>query len=147
MRQIFTQFSPAASRPVTSSAVLGEQSRTYGPNFSVDRDHMREFAGYVQDTWRVTSNLTITVGVRWDRQGAIQNLDNLYTRPGFAGLYGVSGVGNLFKPGVLAGSPPVFSLVPPGVGGFDPGIGHFSPSIGIAYRIPKGGIFHWLDRR
>ncbi len=129
---------------VTSSAVLGEQSRTYGPNFAVDRDHMRELAGYVQDTWHATANLTLTAGVRWDRQGAIQNLDNLYTRPGFAGLYGVSGVGNLFKPGVLTGSVPVFSLVPPGVGGFDPGVGHFSPTLGIAYRINHGGFMHWL---
>ncbi len=129
---------------VTSAAVLGETTRTYGPNYSVDRDHMREFAGYVQDTWHATSKLTIIAGVRWDRQGAIRNLDNLYTRPGFAGLYGVSGVGNLFKPGVLAGSPPVFSLVPPGVGGFDPGVGRFDPTFGIAYRIANGGVLHWL---
>ena len=129
---------------ITSSAVLGETTKTYGPNYAVDRDHMREFALYVQDSWRASSNLTLTAGVRWDRQSAIQNLDNLYTRPGFAGLYGVSGVGNLFKPGTLSGTAPVFSLVPPGVGGFDPGIGHFSPSFGLAYRISKGGIFHWL---
>src|ERR1017187_3215282 len=129
---------------VGSAAVLGEQSKTYGPNFAVDRDHMREFALYVQDTWRATSNLTLIVGVRWDRQSAIQNLDNLYTRPGYAGLFGVSGVGNLFKPGTLSGAAPVFSLGPSGVGGFDPGIGHFSPSFGLAYRISKGGIFHWL---
>ncbi len=38
---------------VTSSAVLNEITKTYGPNYSVDRDHMREFASYVQDTWRV----------------------------------------------------------------------------------------------
>jgi len=129
---------------VTSSAVLGEQTKTYGSNFSVDRDHMREYAGYIQDTWRVSSQVTISVGLRWDRQGAIRNLDNLYTRPGFAGLFGVSGVGHLFQPGVLDGSVPVFSLVPPGVGGYDPGVGHFNPSFGIAYRIPKGGVFHWL---
>jgi hypothetical protein len=129
---------------VTSSAVLNEQTKVYGPNYSVDRNHMREVAGYVQDTWRATSKLTLTYGVRWDRQGAIRNLDNLYTRPGFAGLFGVSGVGNLFKPGVLSGSAPVFSLVPPGVGGFDPGVGHFSPTFGIAYRISKGGFMHWL---
>jgi len=129
---------------VTSSAVLGETTRTYGPNFSVDRDHMREFAGYAQDTWHVSPNVTISAGVRWDRQGAIQNLDNLYTRPTFAGLFGVSGVGHLFQPGTLDGSVPVFNLVPPGGAGFDPGVGTFSPSFGIAYRISHGGALHRL---
>ncbi|SPE42590.1 conserved exported hypothetical protein [Candidatus Sulfopaludibacter sp. SbA3] len=128
---------------VTSSAVLNEQTRTYGPNYTVDRNHMREFALFASDTWRATSNLTVTLGVRWDRQNPIANLDNLYTRPGFAGLYGVSGVGHLFQPGVLDGSVPAFSLAGDGRG-FDPGAGHFSPSVGIAYRIPKGGLLRWL---
>jgi hypothetical protein len=129
---------------VTSSAVLGETTRTYGQNFAVDRNHMREEAIYVQDTWHASANLTLTGGVRWDRQGAVDNLDNLYTRPGYAGLYGVSGVGNLFKPGVLDGTAPVLSLIPAGTGGFSPGVGHFSPSVGIAYSIRSGGILHWL---
>jgi hypothetical protein len=129
---------------VTSSAVLGETTRTYGQNFAVDRNHLREEASYVQDTWHANANLTLTAGVRWDRQGAIDNLDNLYTRPGFAGLYGVSGVGNLFKPGVLDGTSPILSLIPAGTGGFSPGVGHFSPSVGVAYRIANGGILHWL---
>jgi hypothetical protein len=129
---------------VTSSAVLGETTKTYGPNFAVDRNHMREWAGYVQDTWRVNPHLTLSYGVRWNRQGAIENLNNLYTRPGYAGLFGVSGVGNLFKPGVLSGSVPVFSLVPPGVSGYDPGAGRLSPTFGFAYRISHGGFLHWL---
>ncbi|HUA63722.1 MAG TPA: TonB-dependent receptor [Verrucomicrobiae bacterium] len=129
---------------VTSSAVLGETTHTYGSNFSVDRNHMRELASYVQDTWRVSSKLTLVAGLRWDRQGAPSNLDNLYSRPGYAGVWGVSGVGNLFQPGVLAGAVPVFSLVGNGVQGFDPGVGHFNPSIGLAYRIENGGILHWL---
>ena len=70
---------------------------------------------------------TVSAGLGGRPSGAVQNLDNLYTRPGFAGLYGVSGVGNLFNPGVLAGSVPVFSLVPSGVGGFDAGAYRFSP--------------------
>jgi hypothetical protein len=129
---------------VTSSAVLGETTRTYGQNFAVDRNHLRDQAAYVQDTWHANANLTLTAGVRWDRQGAIDNLDNLYTRPGYAGLFGVSGIGNLFKPGVLGGSSPVLSLIPAGTGGFSPGVGHFSPSLGVAYRIAKGGFLHWL---
>ena len=47
---------------VTSSAVLSEQTRTYGPNYSVDRDHMREFGLFAPDTWRATNNLTVTIG-------------------------------------------------------------------------------------
>jgi len=129
---------------VTSSAVLGEQSHTYGPNYTVDRNRMREFAVYAQDTWRVSSNVTLSFGARWDRQGAINNLDNLYTRPGYAGLWGVSGVGNLFQPGVLSGSVPAFSQIPSGTGGFDAGAGRLDPTFGIAYRISKGGILHWL---
>ena len=73
---------------------------------------MREFAGYVQDTWRATANLTLTAGVRWDRQGAIQNLDNLYTRPGFRRIVRRLGRGQSLqtgradgqRAGVLAGA-------------------------------------------
>ncbi len=128
---------------VTSSAVLNEQTRSYGPNYTVDRNHMREFALFISDTWRATSNLTLTLGARWDRQNPIVNLDNLYTRPGFAGLWGVSGVGHLFQPGVLDGSVPTFSLAGSSQG-YDPGAGHISPSVGFAYRIPKGGFVKWL---
>jgi TonB dependent receptor len=131
---------------ITSSAVLGEQSKTYGSNYAVDRDRLREQAAYVQDTWRATPNLTIVAGVRLDRQGAITNLDNLYTRPGYAGLFGISGIGHLFQPGVLDGGAPILSLIPSGQGGFSPGVGHFNPSLGIAYVIPdNGGLSHWLS--
>ncbi len=34
---------------VTSSAVLNEQTKTYGPNYAVDRDHMRVFALFVSE--------------------------------------------------------------------------------------------------
>jgi hypothetical protein len=130
---------------IATSQVLNETTKTYGPNYTVDRDRQREFSLFAQDTWKVDSNLTLTLGVRWDKQNPFQNLDGLYTSVGLAGLYGVSGVGNLFKPGVLSGTPPVFTPVQPGGDSYQSRFGNFNPNIGLAYRIAhKDGPLSWL---
>ena len=38
----------------------------------------------------ISRTATLQAGLRWDRQNAIVNLDNLYTRPGYAGVWGIS---------------------------------------------------------
>ena len=82
------------------------------PNQPIVRNHQREIGLYFQDSWRLHPRLTFNYGVRWDRQNPPVNLNSVYTRPGYAGVWGVSGVGNLFKPGILAGSVPTTRLVP-----------------------------------
>ena len=130
---------------ITTSQVLNESTKTYGPNYTVDRDRMREFSLYVQDSWRVNPNLTLNLGVRWDKQNPFENLDGLYTSVGLAGLYGVSGVGHLFQPGVLDGTAPVFTPVKPGGDSYQSRFGNFNPNVGFAYKVPKaGGPLSWL---
>ena len=130
---------------VTTSQVLNESSKTYGPNYTVDRDRQREFSLYVQDSWRLKPNLTLNLGVRWDKQNPFENLDGLYTSVGLAGLYGVSGVGHLFQPGTLDGSTPVFTPVKPGGDSYQSRFGNFNPNVGFAYRVPKTtGPLSWL---
>ncbi len=121
---------------INRSVVLDETTHTYGANQPIVRNQQREFGLYVQDSWRVNSRLTFNYGVRWDRQNPPVNLNGVYTRPGYAGVWGVSGVGNLFTPGTLTGSAPVFNLVPPGSAGFDQHL-QFSPSVGLAWVMPK----------
>ena len=76
---------------------------------TVDRNRQREYGVYVQDTWRAARNLTVNLGLRYEKQGAYENLNGLYSRVGYQSLWGVSGVGNLFSPGTLTGVTPTFT--------------------------------------
>jgi hypothetical protein len=69
----------------------------------VQRARQDEFGLYVTDAWRVTPGLTLNYGLRWEFQGAAINTNDIYTSPRMEDLWGISGVGNLFRPGVLRG--------------------------------------------
>jgi len=68
----------------------------------------REVNFYAMDQWRVRRNFTLNVGLRWEWLGVPKMLNGLVLMPtnGVAGLYGISGEGNLFNPGVLKGTAP-----------------------------------------
>jgi hypothetical protein len=127
---------------ITQSVVLGESNHQYGPGAPIDRDQVREFGFFGQDQWRIAHNLTLTAGLRLEKQGALVNLDHLYTEVSYPGMWGISGVGNLFNPGYTPGQAPVYTPVsnpynPPAV---------FAPSIGLAWSLPAmeglaGAIF------
>jgi hypothetical protein len=130
---------------INRSVILDDETRKYGQFPPVVRNLQRQFGIYIQDSWRITSRLTFNYGVRWDRQNPPTNLNGVYTRPGYEGVWGVSGVGNLFAPGVLTGSAPQFNLVEPGTSGFKQNA-QFNPSVGLAWVLPKTefGPLAWL---
>jgi uncharacterized membrane protein YuzA (DUF378 family) len=123
---------------ISHRLALDEKTKQYSATPPVDRNRMDEYSGYVQDTWRATRNLTINGGLRFEKQGAFQNRNGLYSAVGLAGLYGVSGVGNLFKPGTLTGSAPTFVS---GAGNNYTVPAQWAPSVGLAWQVPEmGGI-------
>ena len=130
---------------VSRSVVLDENTKQYGPFQPIVRNRQREVGLYVQDSWRVRKGMTFNYGVRWNRQNPPVNLNAVYTRPGYEGVWGVSGVGNLFKPGTLTGKVPVFSSTQKGESGFKVRNNQFSPSVGLAWQVPKmTGPLGWI---
>ncbi len=59
---------------------------------------------FVQDSWRLRPGLTINGGLRWDLTTASLDKQGAYHNADVSSLWGPSGVGNLFKPGVLTGN-------------------------------------------
>lgn len=128
---------------ITTQVVLNEANHQYTQNAApVDRDQLREFGLFFQDQWRVKPNLTVTLGFRLEDQLSFQNLDGLYSQVTYNSIWGVSGVGHLFQPGVLTGQTPVYTQLN-GTGYNPPPVP--APSIGMAYQLhPAEGILSFF---
>lgn len=115
------------------NARLSETNNQYtylGPLIS--RAHSLEWGLFGQDNWRFRPNITLTFGLRYERQAPIQADNNTYAGVSFAGLFGESGAGNLFKPGTVSGSQTQYTLFAKGTKAYNP-TGIFLPSFGFTY--------------
>jgi Carboxypeptidase regulatory-like domain len=130
---------------LNANARLDEVSNNYTYLGSlISRAKSFEYGFFGQDSWRFRPNLTLNLGLRYERQNPIVAQNNTYAAVSYAGLFGESGVGNLFKPGTLAGSPSQYTLFAPGTPAYK-GTGSWLPSFGFAYtpHFAKG-LFHKL---
>jgi hypothetical protein len=60
---------------------------------------------FIQDAWRIRPHLTINAGLRWDFVSPSKDLTVGYHSADNVGIYGPSGVGNIFNPGSLTSDP------------------------------------------
>ncbi len=105
---------------------------------------MREFDFFITDTWRAKPSLTLNYGVRYALQLPYTPLNNSYATATLADIYGVSGEGNLFKPGI-AGSKPRFVQFKKGEAATKKDLNNIAPSFGFAWRPTlNSGFLHAL---
>lgn len=118
----------------TSTAYLTDNG-TYQLNAELARLSKQNTYGlYAQDSWRVRPGLTVNYGLRWQPQTAFKILSGNYSRlENFEQVYGISGVGNIFKPGATGGSVPRVVPVEIGEKAYPDDYNNFAPSVGVVY--------------
>src|SRR5215217_6846707 len=119
---------------VNANARLSEDTLKY--TFLGDlesRAGQKEYGVYAQDSWRLSPSLTFNAGLRWEVQLPFEGLNNTFATVPVEGLYGESGLGNLFKPGTLTGAPSQYVLFGKGYKTYKADYGNFAPTIGIAW--------------
>jgi hypothetical protein len=130
----------------TRSVNLDEDTKAFAHVGSVDRNRQREFALFLQDAWRVRPGLTLNYGVRWDVQFPFVNTNGTYTRVGYEGVWGLSGVGNLFRPWTMTGRVPQYFPTDGSEHFYPTFYKNFSPSFGAAWVVPRNDVpvLSWL---
>jgi carboxypeptidase family protein len=116
-----------------SNARLNEDTNGYTWLGSlISRAHSAEWGVFGQDSWRIRPNVTLTFGLRYERQIPIQADNNTYAGVTYADLFGESGQDNLFKPGTLSGNHTAYFNFAKGTKAYND-VGIFLPSFGFTY--------------
>ncbi len=112
-------------------------TRAYTPGYNNLRQISQREAGlFFADAWHITPTLNINYGLRWEWEGTPKDDLNEYYVPsgtlGQAGLWGVSGPNNLFKPGTVPGAVTTF-VNDQGANFYNSYKKDFAPSLGLAW--------------
>ncbi|MGH9198415.1 MAG: TonB-dependent receptor domain-containing protein, partial [Acidimicrobiia bacterium] len=128
---------------VTANARLDEETDEYQfLGLGTVRPRMHELGLFAHDSWRMNPNLTVNFGLRYELQLPFHARNNAYSYATLEDVFGVSGVGNLFKPGVMTGRPPQFIPFEKGTHAYTTDRNNFAPNLGVAWTPnAKSGLF------
>jgi hypothetical protein len=126
-------------------AYLDESGR-YVENGALTRElALRTYGLYAQDQWRIRPGLSVNFGLRWQPQ------ESFVVKTGNAGrlespdqIWGISGAGNIFKPGVMTGQAPRIVLYKPGEKIYPNDLNNFAPSFGVVWSPNYKGFLRSL---
>jgi hypothetical protein len=123
---------------IRSNARLDDTAKYQLLGQGIQRARQQQVGLWLQDSWHMGPNLTVNYGARYDLSFPFVALNNSYSIGDLDDVYGVSGAGNLFKPGVMTGQPPTFRQLKEGERAYPMDWNNISPSVGVAWTPTAG---------
>ena len=107
-----------------------------------DTGGIKVYSAYVQDSWKPTSTLSLTGGLRWDVQTPFVPTTSALSSVTMASICGMSGMGdggaysrcNFMQPGSSGGATPEFINLKSGTEGYTTDWNNVAPSASVAWR-------------
>ncbi|MBV9216747.1 MAG: TonB-dependent receptor, partial [Acidobacteria bacterium] len=130
-----------------SNTALLKEDGTYGTNVLQSKTARQDIMGvFGQDSWKIKPNLTLNFGLRWQPQRSPVVMSGNWSRQeNYNELFGISGPGNLFKPGATGGSPTQFVAMKIGEKAYRDDWNNFAPTVGAVWSPNfKGGLGKFL---
>lgn len=136
---------------VTGQVALDANTNKYVPfSARLRAGRMNMYSIFAQDSWRATSTLTLTGGLRWDVQMPFTPTNDIMTAVNMADACGVSGAGaggtyarcKFMTPGATGGKTIAeFVQLSRGTQGYDIDWNNIAPSFSVAWRPDVQGGF------
>lgn len=132
---------------LTYDARIGTDGEKYNIlGESLQEGRMWQLGFFLQDGWRMRPNLTVNAGLRYEVQLPFSALNNSYSVATIEDVFGPTGLGNglvvgssgsklgnLFRPGVLQGSPTQYEMLGKSTNAYKTDLNNFAPSLGAAW--------------
>jgi hypothetical protein len=117
-----------------NNAILTEEG-VYRENVAFhERSRQDIFGLWAQDSWKIKPNLTLNFGLRWQPHlSFVVVSENLTRLTSFDDLYGISGPGNIFRPGTMTGREPTVVKIKRGESAYGADYNNLAPSLGIVW--------------
>jgi hypothetical protein len=117
-----------------SNAYLDESGRYVENGPLTQRFAQKTYGLYAQDQWRIRPNLSVNFGLRWQPQEAFTiRTGNVAKLENPDQIWGISGPGNLFRPGATGGQAPRAVLYKIGEKAHENDMNNFAPSVGFVW--------------
>ncbi|HET7695268.1 MAG TPA: TonB-dependent receptor [Vicinamibacterales bacterium] len=127
---------------ISSQAVLDSTGKYVELGPVTQEGGIKVYGSFVQDSWRLKPNLTLTGGLRYDVQTPFKPFTSVLSSVTMNSICGLSGMGdgglyskcNFNNPGASGGAVPQFIQLKEGTEGYKTDWDNFAPSASVAWR-------------